>query len=942
VATAAYHLKPWTHVVRPHDDVTAGALDMGVYAVNLARVFRNNPKTAPVYRDAHRFHAATYLTDKMHELFTDVTGALAGQPGSRVLQLRTPFGGGKSHSLVGLLHLVRDRAGSITGNPALAQLPDPGPVQVAVLSGEELDRNTPMLTSGVTTHTLWGELGAQLGRYHLIADHDRTGAAPGGAVLQQLFGDSPVLILLDEVLVYVEKAMAVAEGDSNAGRQAMLFVQALTEAVNNHPTAVMVYSLQASAGEAIGAEGLLTQLDHLVGRIDAKREPVSGEEILRVVQRRLFAELGDEQVRTEVAKAYAQLLEKHLLAVAETAQARREAVDAAEHLRQRILLAYPFHPELLDLMNFRWGSLPNYQRTRGALQFLACAVHALWRKGSSSALIGPGDVDLSDEATRGAFFTQVGERERYAAVLSADITSTESGATVVDRRLGADSPTVAQLVVGTRMATAVMLYSFGARDGEERGVLETDLISSALTPGLDGNIVLAALRDLREEELYLHHAGRRYRFEPVPNLTKLVRDTSSAFDSDEVLTEIRAELEKQLQGARGVQLWPADPGAISDSRPVFTVAYLHPDWSDARQPLAHFVEQTGKGAPRRYRNAVALVLPDDTQFDRVRQAMRARMASAELLGSSKHQFNPEQMEDLQDKQKAARRDAAAGLALAYRTAVLPVRDREGAQPYRLEEFDLRSLVSAGKSLHERVVDALSARVFSTVTTAKLLSLAGLDVNRQVVSCSDLVDWFYSFYEFVKLWDRRAVADAIARGVANGEVGYVVGLVRNGEQVTPRDKRTVRYARPVSVDEIDLSDDAALLWGDYAQELVKVEPVEPPTTTKQHEPVDNPGTGGTPSADPRGGQTGPTGGGSGTTPDGTKSHDLIRTADISARFRQGGLFGLMRALTKLRELDGQVDLEIKFRVEGEFDRTIFRNTIIEPIDEEGHDVNVQTS
>lgn len=125
MAGSAYHLMPWTHVVRPHEDITSGALDMGVYAVNLARVFRNGAGIAPVYRYADQFHAATYLTDKMRELFTDVTSALSGGAGSRVLQLRTPFGGGKSHSLVGLLHLVRDRAGSVVGNPTSRPCPTP-------------------------------------------------------------------------------------------------------------------------------------------------------------------------------------------------------------------------------------------------------------------------------------------------------------------------------------------------------------------------------------------------------------------------------------------------------------------------------------------------------------------------------------------------------------------------------------------------------------------------------------------------------------------------------------------------------------------------------------------------------------------------------------------------------------------------------------------------
>ena len=39
-------------------------------------------------------------------------------------------------------------------------------------------------------------------------------------------------------------------------------------------------------------------------------------------------------------------------------------------------------------------------------QFLAAVVHSLWTQGARSPLIGPGDIDFKDEATRGTFFSQ--------------------------------------------------------------------------------------------------------------------------------------------------------------------------------------------------------------------------------------------------------------------------------------------------------------------------------------------------------------------------------------------------------------------------------------------------------------------------------------------------------------------------------------------------------
>ncbi|MEU6158838.1 DUF499 domain-containing protein [Streptomyces sp. NPDC047130] len=897
-----------------------------------------------MYTDAGRFYRATYLTVKMRELLEDVMHVLAGGSGSHVLQLRTPFGGGKTHSLVALLHLARDRAASVTACPDLKDLADPGDVQIAVLSGEELDPLSPMRATGIETHTLWGELAAQLGRFELVAEHDRTGSAPGGDVLRQVLGDKPTLILLDEVLVFVEKALAVQRGESTAGRQAMLFVQALTEAISAQPRAAMVYSLQASVGEAVGAEGLLSDLDKLVTRVDAKREPVADDEVLRVVQRRLFAELGDEAVHQEVARAYSQLLRKQLLAAAETSDARREADVAADTLEQRILAAYPFHPDLLDLMYHRWGSLPSYQRTRGALQFLAAVVHALWRSGASSPLIGPGDIDFTDEASRGAFFSQVGERERFTSVLSSDITSAGAGSAAVDRHLGANSPMIEQLRVGTRVATAIMLYSFGARDGEDRGVLETDLVRSVLVPGLDRNVVIAALHDLREEELYLHYTGRRYRFEPTPNLTKLVRDEANKLESNEVLTEVRSALELQLRGSKGVALWPSDPGGISDEQPLFTAVYLHPDWSADREPLATFIENSGKGGPRRYRNGLALVLPDKAQFDQARHAVRMRLAADSLLSQAgKYNFSPEQSEELREKSGNARRDAAAALGGAYSAVALPTRSRDGEMPYVLETFDLRTLLSAGRALHERVVEALSQRVFSSVTPAKLIALSGLGSDKKIINCAELVDWFYSYYEFTKLWNKQAIASTIAKAVESSELGYAVGLVRGDGSLSPRDPQQVRFGERLLGEEIDLSEDAAILWHDYARECLQSVTEAEPEPENQPKPQPVPGSGQQPPSSPS--PTPPSQGpapASPTSAPGTGPDDSVRIADIEAVIGKAGLFDLGRALSWFRDQQGSVRVEIRIHAEGEFDRVSFRNGCIEPLEEAAaQDLDVRT-
>ena len=546
-------MKSWTDLAKPHDDILSGDLEMAVFAADLGSVASAKPTAREVYRDPVAFFRATYLTASMRSLLDDVLGALAGSGGDRVLQLRTPFGGGKTHSLLALYHLAtsRDRLRDL---PETAGLPDPGPTHVAVLSGVDLDPSSPRDHEGVVTRTLWGELACQLGgadAYLLVKEQDERRQAPGKDVLAALFPvDEPTLLLLDEVLAYVEKAKALTVGESTLGSQVLLFLQALTELVGTHPRAAMVYSLQKSVLEAAGDESLLLALDHLVTRVDAKREPVTGDEVMRVVQRRLFADLGSEEERKAVAVGYADLYRKYRRQLAETEEQRRDADLEADRFGERVLTSYPFHPALLDLMHQRWTTLPSYQRTRGALQFLATIVHALWNSDVEKLpLIAPGDVLFGDEKVRSAFFSQVGDREGFSGVLERDLTGANASVREVDRRIGGESHKLLRLRVATRVASALMLYSFGGRTDEEKGVLENELVGALLGPDLDRNILTTALSDLRDELLFLHHTGRRYRFDKTPNLNHLLANETDKLTPEEVTQAVRAELERRIGGS---------------------------------------------------------------------------------------------------------------------------------------------------------------------------------------------------------------------------------------------------------------------------------------------------------------------------------------------------------------------------------------------------------
>lgn len=926
-AVATGGLRSWKeNGVIPHDDILGGNLQMDTYAADLWGVARADQHTPAVYREADQFFRQTYLTNSLRALLNDVLKVLNGGAGDRVLQLRTPFGGGKTHTLIGLYHVTKNRAKIVD---LLPDLPDPGECAVAAVQCEKFGvREGRVTDDGLQIHTLWGEIAYQLGGaqgYAVLRNYDRNLTAPGGETLTQLLRGlrKPALILLDEVLNHVEAAQTVTVGESTLGRQLMIFLKSLTEAVSGSRNAALVYSLQASVREGLGAESLLTTLDHLVSRVDAKREPVSGAEVMRVVQRRLFKSLGDETAVRQVASAYAESFRKARQSAGGLSHDdQHQIAQDAERFAERVLESYPFHPDLLDLMYHRWGTLASYQRTRGALQFLASVVYDLWDRGRDlQPLIGAGDVPLDGDNARNAFFTQVGERENYSSVLNADLIGSGARAARVDRRIASDSPALQRFRVGTRLATAAMLYSFGSREGEDRGVLESDLIQAATVPGLDRMILTTALNDLRSETLHLHYTGKRYRFDIQPNLNKLIDEEIRKLEGSEVEGRVRKMLESALAGARGAVIWPEHSGMVNDHVPMLQVVYLPFEWDGGldeaglHDKLTQWLEYAGSSR-RDHKNSLVFAIPGYMARDNSLNAARELMA-VEALTRQIRNYNVDQQE-LKARHTTARERLERGMLSLYDRIALPIPEQT-MYSWRFIELQSRNETL----LHDRVMGALrdGKHLFDSVTPDKLIALTGLN-EAQVIKTADVANWFFSFFGFTRLSTADAVTNAIQRGVQDEKFGYssVWQLSENGFHFPNREY--VYIGRSLRSDEIDL-DSGVLLIAEVAREVTYVPPVVIPDEGADDSMPVQP--------DP---QLWPPI----IEPPITESKKRFR---LIARADKAKVFKVIRAVQNLMDKSDRVTMQIEIVAESntQFDPVWLRNAVEEPLDEA--DVDAQT-
>src|SRR2546427_8707519 len=105
----------------------------------------------------------------------------------------------------------------------------------------------------------------------------------------------------------------------------------------------------------------------------------------------------------------------------------------------------------------------------------------------------PGDVPIYDAEVRLAFFKEVGQQADFQAVLEHDLTGVNARARRIDERRAKEQPTEALRRPAMRLATAILMYSFGGlrreggKDGEmlPPGISEAELLSVCIGPDLD-------------------------------------------------------------------------------------------------------------------------------------------------------------------------------------------------------------------------------------------------------------------------------------------------------------------------------------------------------------------------------------------------------------------------------------------------------------------------
>jgi len=695
------NLKPWREVAIPHEDVLKGTFQQAEFAADLTQV--HSGTASEEYLKPDLFFKRTFITEGMRLLLDSVIRRLCGKGGDPVIQLQTAFGGGKTHTMLAVYHIasgkcpVSDLQGvsSILDATGLTEIPK---AKIAVLDGNNLAPNQPRKRGSVMVNTIWGELAWQLGKeagYECVRAADESGTSPGKETLIELLqASSPCVILVDELVAYLRqfedgKVHSGGTFDSN-----LSFFQALMEALKSVPNSMMLASLPESEKEVGINRGVtaLKALEHYFARVQAIWKPVGTDEAFEIVRRRLFSSINDRAASENVCRAFADFY------IANGADFPRETQESRYY--DRLISAYPIHPEVFSRLYEDWSTLDNFQRTRGVLKLMAKVIYRLWKDDNKDLMIQPGNLPLYDADVRNEtiYYLPPG----WDPVMERDIDGERAETTEIDSK----DTRLGSVQASRRSARTIFLGSAPCTANQmARGIEAEQIMLGCVQPGQQTGIFKDALRRLADRLHYLNSGNNRFWFDVRPNLRREMEERKRRFqDAEHVYPEIRTRLQQSLSSGifAGNHVFVPHNDVPDDFQLRLVVLPPNSAFSRAGENLA--VQKAGEylknrgDQPRLKQNRLIFLTADMENVSRLKDQVKSVLAWKTIIDDNREmKLNLDQLqarqaqkslEDAQDVLNRVVKDT-------YKWLLAPVQEANG----KISEIKWESFMVSSSALN---------------------------------------------------------------------------------------------------------------------------------------------------------------------------------------------------------------------------------------------------
>jgi hypothetical protein len=505
---------PWWKALKIRPEIFNAAGQIDDVQMSLFQAVHGLGTSKAPYADATYYGDITHPTERLTDLLTEIAIRIGGDSdylkARAVTRLDQGMGGGKSHACIGAYHLA--------ANPK-------------ALFATELGRGVAARAKARIGH----DLPANLGKPHVVVlpcDNMTPGAGvqelDGPAVnlyerfLWRLFSkdyslyeryqpywsdknkiaeaikavNRPVLVIVDEVLDYIGNGLDGAKKPDLAA-QDMAFLRALLDVVNDVPRVAMLVVLIASERDKTAlSKAAQDRRDDLNGLLERNGLPATVTEVgdfADILRRRLFDAEPAAEVLAATAALYRPAFEDKFWTKNVWDQT---SSDWQRRWNDEVAACYPFHPMLMTLAKEEWSKITGFQRVRSTIRIFAATVYAQQRRGRAGewvpALIGPGDLPLSDSAVREALLgSGLVEDERtianYRSLAEIEVVNHDGTAGIARRQDLERQPLVWQSSnprAAERAATFIFLASIVGtlRPGRGRGASAPEVKAATNVP----------------------------------------------------------------------------------------------------------------------------------------------------------------------------------------------------------------------------------------------------------------------------------------------------------------------------------------------------------------------------------------------------------------------------------------------------------------------------
>jgi hypothetical protein len=330
---------PISDFLTPRDEVVEGRFQ------GVLQAHKVGSSDDRLENDPSRLLSMTYPSNALQTAFDHVDNKLRGRDSQGGITLSGPYGAGKSHGLLTLYHLF--------DSPDLAHdwldewdipldLPDTSQATILSTSKTDADR-------------IWEPIFENVGREDILDDIKRY---PTTDHIEELAGEETVAIFFDEIETWWESFSDTA--DEELVERNEFFLQNLFEVANDPDYDLFTFIT------------LLDKSDDLK-RVLNRTNPYAVDlnstgDRERIILHRLFETRREELDEGAVRDVVSEFVEHYAYPI---------DIDEEKRYENRLVETYPFHPELLDLLDSLYEGGRERQNVRGAMNVLADTVRRL-------------------------------------------------------------------------------------------------------------------------------------------------------------------------------------------------------------------------------------------------------------------------------------------------------------------------------------------------------------------------------------------------------------------------------------------------------------------------------------------------------------------------------------------------------------------------------------